>query len=360
MSTGPRGGRKVSAFASSFLVGLLLLPGAGYTQDQPTGAQAIYQTQCSICHGTAGAGDGPFALKLKDEPSDWTAGGGGLVGMDDQQVFDVIAKGGVAVGKSMTMPDFPKLSATDVRGLVAYVKGLKRSVEVSPKAHAAASQARPLAAEPLRWGSALDWGVVLTIGVSALILLGIVLSLVLYRGRQPEGNVLWLHLLSLGIFPLALLAVGNFSILEYAKEERFCGSCHLVMQPYIDDMHNGESRSLAALHFKDRFARGTECYSCHANYGVHGTFEAKVKGLEEAYRYVTRTYKVPLKMQTPYENALCLQCHAESRRFTEAFEGIHVKLSEQIRTGAVRCVGCHKLAHDVPRGEQVVQLEGAR
>jgi hypothetical protein len=37
-----------------------------------------------------------------------------------------------------------------------------------------------------------------------------------------------------------------------------------------------------------------------------------------------------------------------------------VKLSGQIRTGAVRCVGCHKLAHDVPRGEQVVQLEGPR
>jgi len=341
----------------------LLLPVAAYAQDQPKGlhAKILYEAQCSICHGGAGAGDGPLAPKLKVEPSDWTAGGGGLIGMGDQQIFDVIAKGGVAVGKSMVMPDFPKLSESDVRNLVAYVKGLKGSLEaVPPEAHAVAPTPRPLEAEPLRWGSALDWGIVLTIGVSVLILAGILVSLVVYRGRQPVGNVLWVHLLSLGILPLGLIAVGNFSVLEYAKQERFCSSCHLLMQPYIDDMHNGESRSLAAVHFKDRFARGTECYSCHANYGVHGTFEAKVQGLKEVYKYVTRTYELPLKMRAPYENALCLQCHAEARRFTEAFEGIHVKLSEQLRTGAIRCVGCHKLAHDVPRGEHLAQLGGAR
>lgn len=351
-------GRKASAFACCFVLGLLL-PAAGYTQDVDR-AKAIYEAQCSICHGSAGAGDGLFALKLKVEPSDWTAGGG-LIGMDDRQIFDVIAKGGVAVGKSMTMPGFPTLSESEVQGLVAHVKGLKRSLgAVPPASHASAPKPRPLESEPLRWGSGLDWGVVLTIGVSVLILVGILVSLVLYRGRQPEGNVLWLHLLSLCIFPLALLAVGNFAVLEYAKEERFCGSCHVLMQPYIDDMHNGESRSLAALHFKDRFARGTECYSCHANYGVHGTLEAKIQGLEEVYRYVTRTYELPLKMRAPYENALCLQCHAEARRFTDAFDGIHVKLSEELRTGVIRCVGCHKLAHDIPRGEQVAQLGGAR
>ncbi len=213
------------------------------------------------------------------------------------------------------------------------------------------SQVGPGAEEALRWGSTLDWAIALTIGLSALILIGILVSLVVYRDRQTEGNALWLHLLSLGIFPLLLLAVGNFSVLEYAKEERFCGTCHLAMKPYVDDLHDAKSRSLAARHFQHRFARGTECYSCHADYGVHGTFEAKLRGFQDVYKYVTRTYDLPLKMRAPYENGLCLKCHSEAKRYVAAFEGIHLKLSGPLRTGALRCVGCHKLAHDIPKIE---------
>ena len=89
--------------------------------------KAIYDAaQCSMCHGTAGAGDGPLAEKLKDKPSNWTAGGGGLKGMDDQKIFDVIAKGGIAIGKSKAMPANPKLSEAEVRNLVAYVKSLMK------------------------------------------------------------------------------------------------------------------------------------------------------------------------------------------------------------------------------------------
>ena len=318
--------------------------------------EAIYDAQCSICHGTAGAGDGPLAPALKEEPGNWTASGGGLTGMGDQEIFDMIAKGGMAVGKSATMPDFPMLSEAEVWSLVAHVKSLRGNLEAEMPQPASASELRALRGEPLRWGSALDWAIVLTIGVSGLILMCILLSLVAYRDRQTEGNALWLHFLSLGILPLLLLAVGNFAVLEYAKEERFCGTCHLTMKPYIDDLHNGKSRSLAALHLQHRFARGTECYSCHANYGVHGTFEAKMRGLQDVYKYVTRTYHLPVKMRAPYENALCLKCHSEAKRFVAAWEGIHLKLSDQLRTGLIKCVGCHKLAHDIPKVEQAARL----
>jgi cytochrome c nitrite reductase small subunit len=321
-----------------------------------TAAKAIYDAQCSICHGRAGAGDGPMALKLKTEPSNWTAGGGGLTGMADQEIFDVIAKGGMAVGKSIAMPDFPKLSEAQVWRLVAHVKSLRANLEEAVPPEVSAPAPLPVGGEPPRWGSTLDWAIVLTVAISVLILACILLSLVLYRGRQTEGNALWLHLLSLGIFPLALLAVGSFSVLEYTKEERFCGSCHLTMQPYINDLHNDKSPSLAARHFQHRFARGTECYSCHANYGVHGTFEAKMKGLLDVYKYVTRTYDLPLQMRAPYESALCLKCHSGAKRYVEALEGIHLRLADQLRTGVLKCVGCHKLAHDIPRIEQAPRL----
>jgi hypothetical protein len=194
--------------------------------------------------------------------------------MDDQRIFDVIAKGGMAIGRSTAMPANSTLSEAEVWNLVAHVRSLIGELEGVTPQHASASESRPAGREPLKWGTR-STGRSLTIGISAVILACILVSLIVYRGRQTEGGALWLHLLSLGIFPLFLLAVSNFSVLEYAKEERFCGTCHLTMKPYIDDMHDARSTSMAAFHFQHRSSPDTECYSCHANYGVHGTFEAR-------------------------------------------------------------------------------------
>jgi nitrate/TMAO reductase-like tetraheme cytochrome c subunit len=210
------------------------------------------------------------------------------------------------------------------------------------------SAGAPRFEEPLRWGAALDWSIGLTIALAVLILVCIGASLVLYRGRQAEGSALWVHLLSLGVFPLFLLAVANYSVMEYATEERFCASCHLTMQPYVSDLLNPRSESLAALHHQNRFARGTECYSCHANYGIHGTFEAKTTGLRHVYKYVTGTYHLPITMPAPFDNNLCLKCHAGAKRFMA--QEIHLedgKVSAELRENKTECVQCHSPAHDV-------------
>jgi len=210
-----------------------------------------------------------------------------------------------------------------------------------------AAEVIPAEGEALKWGSALDWAITLTIVLSALILASILVALIGYRGRQTEGTALWLHLLSLGIFPLLLLAVGNFAVLEYAKEVRFCGSCHRTMKVYIDDLHNPKSQSLAALHFQHRFAPGSECYTCHANYGVNGTFEAKLTGLQDVYTYMTRTYHLPLKMRAPFENALCFKCHNGAKRYVA--QRVHLELANFFKTGKMTCAACHHRAHDLPK-----------
>jgi len=115
------------------------------------------------------------------------------------------------------------------------------------------------AREAYRWGSALDWSIVLTVALCILILALIVASRILFRRRQTDGTVLWLHLLALGIFPLFLLAFGNFAVLEYATQEQFCATCHRTMQVYVNDMLAVRSTSLAARHFQDRFSPGTSC-----------------------------------------------------------------------------------------------------
>ena len=94
--------------------------------DAKAGKTVYESAKCGTCHGAMGKGDGPVGQKLKDKPSDWSAGGGGLKGMDDQKIFDAILKGGGAVGKSKAMPASPKLSEADVWNSVAYVKSLAK------------------------------------------------------------------------------------------------------------------------------------------------------------------------------------------------------------------------------------------
>jgi mono/diheme cytochrome c family protein len=94
--------------------------------DAAAGKTLYTANKCQTCHGDAGKGDGAMGQKLKDKPSDWTAGGGGLKGLDDQKIFDSIKKGGAAIGKSKAMPAAPKLSEADVWNLVAYVKTLAK------------------------------------------------------------------------------------------------------------------------------------------------------------------------------------------------------------------------------------------
>ncbi|HEY2105853.1 MAG TPA: NapC/NirT family cytochrome c [Candidatus Binataceae bacterium] len=202
----------------------------------------------------------------------------------------------------------------------------------------------------LEWGTALEWNIIFTFILCVMILLCIGVSLVFYRGRQTEGNALWLHLLGLCIFPLFLLPFGNFTIFEYSKQERFCASCHPSMDPYVNDLTAPDGKSLAATHYQDRFAPGEECYTCHANYGVHGTFTAKVLGLNDAWRELTGTYSVPIKMRQPYPNMLCLKCHNGARKFMK--EDSHTDapgvLAKDLLTDQTRCTDCHVPGHMLP------------
>lgn len=203
--------------------------------------------------------------------------------------------------------------------------------------------------EALRWGTSLEWGIAICLVVCALIFASIILARILYRGRQTEPSALWLHLLALGIFPLFLLPFLNFTILEYSKQEVFCASCH-TMQPWVDDLHNPNGEHLAALHYQIRFAPGEECYTCHADYGIHGTFAAKLLGLHDVWSELAASREYRVKMRKPYPNELCLKCHNDSKYFMA--EDSHVdargNVTADILTDNVRCTDCHGSAHNIP------------
>jgi cytochrome c553 len=90
-------------------------------------AASDFATQCSVCHGAAGAGDGAGAAGLPVKPASfadpefWKT-------RDDATVKKVIKEGGPAVGKSPLMaPLGASWSDEQLTAMVAYLKTLAPS-----------------------------------------------------------------------------------------------------------------------------------------------------------------------------------------------------------------------------------------
>lgn len=111
--------------ARLFTSSILLLVGIGTTgaQDHAEGKR-LYLTYCSGCHGEKGKGDGPAARSLPVKPANHTDGTV-MNQLSDKFISEVISKGGVAVGKSPTMPAWgSQFKEKQLRDIVAYLRSL--------------------------------------------------------------------------------------------------------------------------------------------------------------------------------------------------------------------------------------------
>lgn len=89
-----------------------------------TEAKQIFDMRCATCHGTSGKGDGAAAAALNPKPRDYSDAAWQKT-VTDQQLADVIVKGGAAVGKSNMMPPNPDLGTKPevVKAIVAMIRG---------------------------------------------------------------------------------------------------------------------------------------------------------------------------------------------------------------------------------------------
>jgi mono/diheme cytochrome c family protein len=88
-------------------------------------AATIFATRCYTCHGKEGGGDGPGSAGLVPPPRDFRdADWQGSV--SDEHISQIILYGGMAVGKSPTMPPNPDLNSKPdvVAALVRYIRAL--------------------------------------------------------------------------------------------------------------------------------------------------------------------------------------------------------------------------------------------
>jgi len=205
-------------------------------------------------------------------------------------------------------------------------------------------------------GGAVEWAGSLTTALSLLVLIGIVATVILERRRLRPSAISSLRFASLCVLPLLILFLGSFTTLEGSKRTGFCHSCHSAMDLYVDDMRDKQSTTLAAIHYNKRLIQTDECYSCHADYGLWGTAEAKGRGLSHLYYWLTDSATArgeeQITLYSPYQNSLCLYCHVGSQSFLASGRGVHVKFAEALlgkkpATGApiMGCDKCHGPAH---------------
>lgn len=90
-------------------------------------ANQIFTLRCVTCHGEQGAGDGPGSAGLEPKPRNfqdpaWQAS------VSDEHLTAIILMGGIAVGKSPTMPGNPDLQSKPqvVQALVAHIRSLQK------------------------------------------------------------------------------------------------------------------------------------------------------------------------------------------------------------------------------------------
>jgi cytochrome c nitrite reductase small subunit len=174
------------------------------------------------------------------------------------------------------------------------------------------------------------------------------LTLLFFAWRSLRGGAVtptgrgWLFV-AVGLVPVMIAFLSFAHGLEESTTVRACGSCH-VMTPFVQDLQNVKSDTLAATHFKNRYIRESQCYTCHSDYGLSGTIKAKFEGLGHVWRYTVGAYELPIKIAHPYPNVRCLGCHGDSQRFLNA-AGHPKEDMKTLMDGTVQCIACHGPAH---------------
>jgi cytochrome c nitrite reductase small subunit len=197
---------------------------------------------------------------------------------------------------------------------------------------------------PKGWiGTTDQWTQGLGIALALLNLVVLVLAWRRLRRSESTQGLLGMLFFGLAVLPVVVIFFGYTQGLSGMETVRACGGCH-VMTGHVADLQDVGSESLAAIHFKNRYIRENQCYTCHSDYGMLGTVSAKMDGVRHVMHYVAGTYTMPLKIRRPYSNIRCLTCHAESQKFVKS-PGHPSEIRPQLVSGEVSCLSCHAPAH---------------
>jgi len=186
-----------------------------------------------------------------------------------------------------------------------------------------------------------------TAGIIAAVLsiIGLIAIEFFYRERLTRSMYHWTLFFGLLALPALAILGTTETVFEETKKVESCQTCH-VMEPFVDDLRDEESATLAARHANQGWIPDTQCYQCHTTYGAHGTIEGKRDGFRHWFNYVTGNWPDPIQYVGAYPNVNCTDCHAGVRSFEQVPS--HRALAVELAADEVSCTSCHGPSHPTP------------
>jgi cytochrome c-type protein NapC len=205
--------------------------------------------------------------------------------------------------------------------------------------------------EPSIFASPLKLVSLFTAAVAAILV-----AWYLIRRPRLHASTKLVLLAGLGLFPIMSAASGNMVGYEATTRRQFCNSCH-VMEPWIDDVENPASTSLAASHSRNELFGDKSCYTCHADYGMFGAVQTKLTGLKHVMHYLADYRNVPVEVAIerielfePYPNSNCTHCHSmKANGWAKVPDHAAMKDPDQVSCASA---GCHGPAHPFAGGSR--------
>jgi nitrate/TMAO reductase-like tetraheme cytochrome c subunit len=196
----------------------------------------------------------------------------------------------------------------------------------------------------------------LLIGVTVALVLVVIVrpSLTATRGGKQLAFVV------LFLLPVVVALGGANEHMERSKQTDFCLSCH-IMAPYGRSLHIDDATYIPAAHFQNaRIPRDEACYTCHTDYAMYGTIQAKLRGLRHVYVQYVSGPPATIQLYSPYNNRECLHCHAGARSFEQ--QAVHMAIMETMKSNQLSCVssGCHGNVHNVAHLSEMKFWEEAK
>ena len=188
----------------------------------------------------------------------------------------------------------------------------------------------------MRWVAGA--GIVLGLASAAIMIFVLV--------RKPEWRVTaaakWALLVGLLVLPAMTMLSGN--VVGFHKVKNSCTQCH-TMDPWVADLKDPKSTTLASKHYQNRWIPDDQCYTCHTGYGLSGNVKAKISGLSHVtHEYFTGVPK-EIKIHSPFPVDTCLHCHGESAKYLKIEQHVDAEMKPKILTGELSCFECHAAPH---------------
>lgn len=147
----------------------------------------------------------------------------------------------------------------------------------------------------------------------------------IWTNRQ---RILKYSLITAGVLALVVLATVTATIAT--STPRFCATCHVMKPEYVTWQASSHSK--------------VSCVDCHVKPGLVNAVVHKTEAAKELYKYVTKTYELPIMMTEQIDNDRCLKCHNLKRRITATGDLVIPHKKHQAKN--VACIKCHQgVAH---------------